>query len=247
MAQLNCDAHFRHVYWTLRVMKSLITLLGLTIVIPTFSQRFDLTIDSVVSVEIGKLKNRNVTEIGYTKLTCVNYGIRATAYLFWIENNRTYIQKIKDSEYDKQNPRRYHPIAFIDSVFFPFYLENFDSLVLENAKPFQAKPGQTTSTSHSCFRHFRVRTDKRTFDKYFDFFDLREFNSDQIDNSKLSKQRIEELRQRGWEVDTLYRNSPERNVNYQTNSELKIVKWDKVISKFIATLESTNPFVEMKE
>jgi hypothetical protein len=219
--------------------------------ISAFSQRFELSIDSAIDLDIEKHKARNVSTIGYTKLACVDYGITSTAYLFWNEDNKTYLQKFSDSEYDKKPVQRFQPFEIIDSIFFAFYNANSDQLVLEEVQSFAYKsdsPRQLyISRPHSCFRSFKVFTNGKVLDRYFDFFDLREFNEDQIDNSKLSKEWIEELKQKGWDVDTLYKNTPIRNINYELNNSLRIVKWDLAISEFIERMESVNEFIEIKD
>jgi hypothetical protein len=57
-----------------------------------------------------------------------------------------------------------------------------------------------------------LKSEKIFFNKYFDFFDLQEFDAEQIDNSKLSRERSEELRLMNWEVDTLCKNVLEGSV-----------------------------------
>lgn len=227
-------------------MKYLLFIFSLTTAIHSLGQKFDLKIDSVINLEIEKKIDRQILEIGYTKLVCVNYGISSTAYLFWKEGEKTYIQKFKDSEYDKVDVRRFKPVAFVDSVFFLFFKINDHQLTTEEVKPFQYQTDRTIATSHSCFRHFRLFTGDIVFNKYFDFFDLQEFDAEQIDYSKLSRERIEELRQMNWEVDTLYKNVPRRNINYKGNTELKLTEWDLILSKFIEKIESMNQFVEIR-
>jgi len=227
-------------------MKYLFFVFSLTTTIHSLGQKYDLQIDSVINLEIRKKINGQILEIGYTKLACVNYGISSTAYLFWNEGEKTYIQKFEDSEYDKIDVRRFKPITFVDSVFFPFFKVNGDQLTTEEVKQFQHQADQIIIRSHSCFRHFRLFTGDIVFSKYFDFFDLQEFDAEQIDNSKLSRERIEELRLMNWEVDTLYKYVPQRNINYKGNTELKITEWDLILSKFIEMIESTNQFIEIK-
>lgn len=227
-------------------MKYLLFIFSLITAIPSLGQKFDLKIDSIINLEIRKKINRQIHEIGYTKLACVSYGISSTAYLFWKEGEKTYIQKFKDSEYDKIDVRRFKPIAFVDSVFFLFFKVNGDQLTTEEVKSFQYKADRIVVSSHSCFRHFRLYTGDIIFSKYFDFFDLQEFDAEQIDNSKLSRERIEEFRLMNWEVDTLYKNVPQRNINYEFNTDLKITEWDLILSVFIEKMESTNQFIEIK-
>ena len=76
---------------------------------------------------------------------------------------------------------------------------------------------------------------------------LRESDEEQVDNSKLSKERVAELNLRGWEVDTTYKNSPIRNINFETNNDLKIVKRDLLLTKFIDKIETVNEFIEIKD
>lgn len=220
------------------------------------SQKFELEIDSIINLEIRKLEARKVNEFGYTKLGCINFGITTTAYLFWNEDNNSYIQKFEDSEYDNKNAQKYQPISFIDSVFFTFFKANRDSLIREKVKIFSYKSDSVfgdsyksyvITTSHSCYRNFKLNVGDIVFNKNFDFFNLREFDEDQIDNSKLSKEQITKINLRGWDVDTTYKNTPIRNINFETNNELKIVKWVLLLSKFIDTLESENEFIEIKD
>ncbi|WP_276368670.1 hypothetical protein [Chryseolinea sp. H1M3-3] len=226
--------------------KYLILISGLMISISAFSQKFELSIDSIIDLEIEKHKTRNISTIGYTKMACVNYGITATAYLFWYENDKTFFQKFSDSEYDKNPVQRFRPIEIIDSIFFAFYNANGDQLLSEEAESFAYRSDSTrqlyVSRPHSCFRSFKVFTKGKVLHKYFDFFDLREFKEDKIDNSKLSKERIQELKQMGWEVDP-----PTRNINFETNNTLKIVEWDLLISEFIEQMETENVFVEIEK
>ena len=86
----------------MKIRKCIVFISGLMISINAFSQRFELSIDSVIDLDIEKHKARNVSTIEYSKLACVNYGITSTAYLFWNEDNKTYLQKFSDSEYDEK-------------------------------------------------------------------------------------------------------------------------------------------------
>src|SRR5688500_14328750 len=111
--------------------KYLILISGLMISINAFSQSFELSIDSLIDLEIERHKTRNVSSIGYTKLACVNYGVRSTAYLFWNADNKIYLQKFRDSEYDEKPVQRFQAIEIIDSIFFAFYNSNSDQLASE--------------------------------------------------------------------------------------------------------------------
>ncbi|MEY8847362.1 hypothetical protein AB9K26_00985 [Psychroserpens sp. XS_ASV72] len=215
-----------------------------------------MKIDSILDLEIKELKENGANEIGYTKSTCINYGVYSTAYLFWKINDSTFIQKFKHSEYNKDSTQKSERIQIIDSVFFSFYNIHEKSLKSENVENFKSKPdsivGNMTyssrvTISHSCYRHFVVKSGNENFHKQFNRFDLKEYNEEKVHASKrkYTKEEIKKWKERGWELDEykiIHENFPIRNINYQHNKELKIVEWDKVISKFIEYLETKNTF-----
>ena len=221
----------------------------------SFIQKLELKIDSTINLEIEKYKASNINEIGYTKLACINYGIRTTAYLFWNDGNNAYIQKFEDSEYDDKEVQKFRPVIIVDSVFFDFYKKNSTRLTSEEVKEFSYKPDSIDGTrihsyiitrSHSCFRNFRLFVKDKYLNKCVNFFDLKEYNEEQIDNSKLSEEHIKAIELEGFKVDTTYENTPIRNINFEINNTMKIVEWDLLLSKFIEKIESENEFIEIK-
>lgn len=144
-----------------------------------------MKIDSILNLEITDLKTNGVTKIGYTKLSCISYGVYSTAYLIWVKDNSTFVQKFKNSEYNNKSLEKFKPIKLTDSSFFEFYRENKEKLNSENIKHFEYKPdsivGNKTysyriTISHSCFRHFIIKSENENFHKQFDYFDLNEFD-----------------------------------------------------------------------
>ena len=215
-----------------------------------------MKIDSILNLEITELKTSGIKEIGYTKLTCINYGVSSTAYLLWKNENSTFIQKFKNSEYDNKSLQKFKPIKLNDSTFFSFYKKNKEKLNIENVEHFEYKPdsivGNKTyssriTISHSCFRNFVIKSGKENFDKEFDYFDLQEFDQEKVCASKrkYTKEEIKKWEERGWEgmeYEIIHENYPERNLNFEFNKESRIVEWDKIMTEFIKELESKNKF-----
>ncbi len=215
-----------------------------------------MKIDSILNLEIADLKKSGITEIGYTKLTCVNWGVYSTVYLFWTKENSTFVQKFKNSEYDDKSLQKFKPIRCTDSTFFGFYRHYEEKLNTEKAKHFEYKPdsivGNKTlsyriSISHSCYRHFIMKSNNENFHKYFNYFDLKEFDEKKVYASKrkYTKEEIKKWEEIGWEkmeYKIVNENYPKRNLNFEFNKELKLVEWDKIMIEFIERLESENKF-----
>ena len=225
-----------------------------------FSQKFEMKIDSILNIEIADLKTSGIKEIGYTKLTCINYGVYSTAYLIWKKDNATFVQKFKNSEYDNKSLEKFKPIKITDSTFFGFYRQNKEKLNNENIEHFEYKPDSIVGNkiysgrimiSHSCFRHFIIKSGNENFHKQFDYFDLKEFDKKKVYASKrkYTKEEIKKWKERDWEISE-YRitneNYPKRNLNFDINKELMLVEWDKIITEFIEKLESENKFELIK-
>ena len=220
-----------------------------------------MKIDSILNIEIADLKTSGINEIGYTNLTCINYGVYSTAYLLWKKDNSTFIQKLKNSEYDNKSLEKFKPVKITDSTFFEFYRQNWEKLNIENIEHFEYKPdsivGNITyssiiTTSHSCFRQFVIKSGKENFDKQFDYFDLQEFDQKKVYASKrkYTKEEIKKWEERGWEgmeYEIIHENYPERNLNFELNKESRIVEWDKIMTELIAKLESENKFELIKK
>ncbi len=236
------------------IVKNIIVLSSLLISIQVFSQKFEMKIDSILNLEIAELKTNGVTEVGYTKLTCINYGIYSTVYLIWTKDNSTFVQKFKDMEYDNKSLQKFQPIKVNDSAFFAFYKQNKEKLNNENIEPFEYQPDSIAenktysyrlTTSHSCFRNFIIKSDKENFHKYFDYFNLNEFDNKKFYASKrkFTQKEIKEWEERGWigmDSVIIHENFPKRNLNFDSNKKLKLVEWDNIITKFIQKLESEN-------
>lgn len=234
-------------------IKNIILSFSVLISIQSFSQSFSQEFDSIIKF---KIENKNVTEIGYTELSCIGYSVYVEAYLFWVENNLTYIQKLKYSS-NKGGIKKYIPIKIKDSVFFAFYKKNKESLQKEKVTPFNYKLdsivgsryyGTMTTMSHSCSTHFVISKDNEKFEKQFDHFDLEEFDKKKIYASNFTRRDMDESKKRGWEMetDTVFENHPIRNIHFESNNNLKIVEWDKLITEFIEKMESENKFEEIK-
>ena len=225
--------------------------------IQVFSQKFEMKIDSVIKLEIKKLNDKKVTEIGYLKFSCVNYGIRSRAYLFWSVNDLTYIQKYSDSEYQSDPVKKFEPIEIKDSVFFTFYKNNKENLFIEDVKPFNYKLDSIvgnkyystmSTTSHSCFTNITMQIGDTHIQKYFDHYDLQEFDREKVYASKMTENDIAKWKERGWEIETdsIFENHPIKNIHFESNNNLKIVEWDKLLTDFIDKMESESKFEEFK-
>ena len=124
-----------------------------------------MKIDSLVNLEINELQKSGIKEIGYTRLTCVNYGISSTVYLFWKKDGLTFIQKYSNSKYNDDSLDKSKQIQVLESFFFDFYRKNKEELNSENVKHFEYKPDSIKNNklysyrlmwSHSCSRHFVI-------------------------------------------------------------------------------------------
>jgi len=225
-------------------------LLSLTTFI-TLGQKFQVKLDSIVENFITELKVKNVEHIGYMRLTCINYGIVSHTYLFWQRDKQTFIKKFVDSDYDDEHFEEYNQIEIDNDCFFGFYNKYRNDIIAEQVYAFSTKKdsivgnriySQEIQTSHSCYQNFLVLEPTQRLRRFFNYFDLRDYDHEQIDNSKLSKERILELSRESWEVDTAYKSVPVRNINHKHNIMLRIVEWDRVVSKLIDQLESQNRF-----
>jgi hypothetical protein len=219
-----------------------------------------MKIDSILNIEIADLKTSGIKEIGYTKLTCINYGVYSTAYLIWKKDNATFVQKFKNSEYDNKSLEKFKPIKITDSTFFGFYKQNKEKLNNENIEHFEYKPDSIVGNkiysgrimiSHSCFRHFIIKSGNENFHKQFDYFDLKEYDKKKVYASErnYTKEEIKKWEERGWDgmqTEVIHENYPELNLNYESNKELMIVQWDKIITELIKKLESENKFELIK-
>ena len=215
-----------------------------------------MKIDSVLNLEIQDLKEKGINEIGYIKWTSISYGVYPTTYLFWSNENSTFIQKFEDSEYDKNSIKKFKPIEINDSTFFSYYKLHKQELNKENVEHFRYKPDSIVGnknysgrilTSHSTFVRVVIKSENEQFDKQFNLFDLKEYDKKKVYASKrnYTKEEIKKWEERGWEgmeTEIIHENYPQKNINFNLNKELKIVEWEEIMSKFIEKLESENKF-----
>ena len=209
--------------------KQILVVLFLIFSLNGLAQKYDMKMDSVVKQKIEMLISTHVNAIGYTKPSCIGYFPSSTAYLFWKNDKKTFIQKFKDGEFRKEPIRSFKPIQITDSVFFTFYSNNKTSIKSEKVERYKTKPDSISdnrayssviTTSHSCHRNFTILENKEYLKFYFDFFDLQEFHG---------------------------KGKTDRNLNYDSNIRTKIVEWDKLISEFLEKLESENDIKEIIE
>lgn len=96
-----------------------------------------------------------------------------------------------------------------------------------------------------------IKTNNENFHKFFDEFDLKEFDKKKVYASKrnYTEEEIKKWEERGWEgmeTEIINENYPQRNINYDLNKELEIVEWEEIMSRFIEKLESENKFELIK-
>jgi len=227
--------------------------------IQVLTQNFKTEIDSILNLEIKDLKTNGIKEIGYTKVTCLNFGVYSTAFLFWKEENSTFIQKFKNIECVKNSLKKFKAIEISDT-FFNFYKQNKVNLDNENVEHFRSPQdsmlgnkiysGRVT-VSHTCFRHFVIKSNNENFHKQFNFFDIREFDKEKVYAStrNYTQEEIKEWEERGWEgmeTEVIHENYPIRNINFEKNKVLIIVKWDEIMREFIEKIESQSKFKLIK-
>ena len=214
----------------------------------------DSQIDSIMVLEMSK--KSNFRKVGYTRVNCIGYGSSADAYLFWTDKTNTYIKKFEYNSRNETTVTEYKPIKIKDSVFFSYFEENKSNLVKELPLHFRydsrkTKPNTVSSgyisRVHSCHRKFKLKTKESEFSKEYDFFDLDEYDSEKIQASNRTKEEMERFKEMDWEMDsdTIYENHPRKNINFEYNKELSIVKWNLIIKDFIAKLDSENMFKKL--
>ncbi|MCF1193176.1 hypothetical protein LRR18_16425, partial [Mangrovimonas sp. AS39] len=206
------------------IIKHLIALILFLVSFTGTAQIFASKMDSIINLRISELKNDSITEIGYTKITCINYGIFQKGYLIWNDKSKTFLQKFEE----KRNPpvAVFQPINITDTVFFPFYNINKKLLKTEDVKPFSYHPEPdktyTVSSSHSCYRFFIIKSVNEEFIKGFDYYDLKE--SKENNNGQ----------------------EPTKNIYFEKNNNLMLIQWDKIMKEFTENLESENIFEQIK-
>jgi hypothetical protein len=239
-------------------MKTLILILVLLITSTSFCQNIgavtDSQIDSIMALEMSK--KSNFRKVGYTRVNCIGYGSSADAYLFWTDKTNTYVKKIECNSRNETIVTEFKPIKIEDSVFFSYFKKNKNKLVKELPLHFKydskkTKPNTVSSgyisKVHSCHRKFQLKIEESEFSKEYDFFDLDEYDSEKIQASNRTKEEMERFKEMDWEIDsdTIYENHPRKNINFEYNKELSIVKWNLIIKDFIAKLDSKNMFKKL--
>jgi hypothetical protein len=96
---------------------------------------------------------------------CENCKSKNEFYIFWNENNKTFVQKFDNcSEFYKVEISNLKPIEFLKT--------NSNELKLENIKPYQIDDETYSSVSHSCFRNYVFNDGQNKYEKEFDIYDL---------------------------------------------------------------------------
>ena len=205
-------------------MNKLLLIVFLFIPVSLLGQNVTFKIDSLLSKKITEL---DAEKFGFTRKSCTGYGVNSKGYIFWKKDSIIKLLKVDFIEYPKAELIIYQPIELETDFFFSNLEENKE--ILENDKElkrFQVKVDDkqefgTVSTgyiqtSHSCYRNIYVKSEKFSYQKQFDYFDL----AKSLRNSKT-----------------------EVNVNYDFNKNLKIVELDDLINKEIEQLESKTEFI----
>ena len=223
----------------------------------SYAERYvnsDSKIDSIMQLEMQK--KSDFSKVGYTRINCIGYGSSADAYLFWSDRTSTYLKKFEYNSRTKNKVTEFEPIKIKDSVFFSFYKFNEKELKSQRTRRFKydAKNLKRNSVStgfiervHSCHRKFQIKTNTSEYSQEFDFFDLDEFDAKKIQASNRTKEEMMRFKELDWEMDsdTIYENHPRKNINFEFNQELSIVKWNSIVEEFIAKLESENMFKKL--
>jgi hypothetical protein len=207
-------------------------------------------------MQLEMQKKSDFSNVGYTRINCIGYGSSANAYLFWSDKTKTYLKKFEYNSRTKNTVTEFEPIKIKDSIFFSFYKYNEKELKNQRTRHFKddAKNLKKNSVStgyvtrvHSCHRKFHIKTNTSEYTQEFDFFDLDKFDSEKIQASNHTKEEMMRFKEMDWEMDsdTIYENHPRKNINFEFNQELSIVKWNSIIEEFIANLEFKNMFTQL--
>ena len=96
---------------------------------------------------------------------CKNCYSENDIYIFWAENNKSYVQKFDNcSEFNIVEIFDFKPIEFLKS--------NTTELKSESVKRYQVDKDTYSTVSHSCFRNYMLNYGKTKFEKEFDIYDL---------------------------------------------------------------------------
>lgn len=96
---------------------------------------------------------------------CKNCYFENDIYVFWTENNKSYVQKFDNcSEFNIVEIFDFKPIEFLKS--------NSTELKTESVKRYQVDKDYYSTVSHSCFRNYMLNDGKTKFEKEFDIYDL---------------------------------------------------------------------------
>ncbi len=96
---------------------------------------------------------------------CKNCYSQNDIYIFWAENNKSYVQKFDNcSEFNVIEIFDFRPIDFLKS--------NTSELQSENVKKFQIDKDTYSTVSHSCFRNYIFNDGQTKYEKKFDTYDL---------------------------------------------------------------------------
>ena len=205
-------------------------------------------------MQLEMLKKSKFSKVGYTRVNCIGYSSSADAFLFWSDKTNTYLKKFEYNSQNKNTITEFEPIKIKDSIFFSFYKFNKKELKNQRTRRFKYDTKNLKQNSfstgyvtrvHSCHRKFQIKTSE--YSQEFDFFDLDEFDTEKIHASNHTKEEMARFKEMDWEMDsdTIYENHPRKNINFEFNKKLAIVKWNSIIRDFIAKLESKYMFKKL--
>lgn len=196
----------------------------------------EIKIDNLVSNYIQELQNKKIDTIcvyesycvGYvmtfdeslvgSKETCIDYLTNEPVYVFWKEDGKTFLTKINYCwEFSKNKISK--------DDFWEIYNSNKKNIKKEKVKPFEFETFKNSKNvkyikmvDHSCHQNFRLILNGKTIEKRFDEFAL---------------QKKDEY-------------SPELNINYEHNINLKSKSIVDILEKITSEAEKNNTFKKIK-
>lgn len=195
-----------------------------------------ISINELVSDFVKELQNKKIDTIcayesycvGYimtfdeplvgSKETCIDYLTNEPIYVFWKENGKTFLTKINYCW-------KFSKIDISKDDFWEIYISNKKTIEKEKVKPFEYETFENSNNvkhvkmvDHSCHKNFRLLLKGETIEKRFDEFDL---------------QKKDEY-------------SPELNINYEHNINLKSKLIIDIIKKITSDAEKNNTFKKIK-
>ena len=99
------------------------------------------------------------------KKDCKNCYSKNDIYIFWTDNNKSYVQKF-------DNCSEFNIVEILDFQPTEFLKNNSTELQTEKVGTYKVDKETYSSVSHSCFKNYILNDGKMKYEKKFDIYDL---------------------------------------------------------------------------